>query len=46
MLVARVRKEREETQEYKERRGTLVLRDQLAHKVYIREVVAERSEPW
>ena len=43
MLVARVRKEREETQEYKDRRGTLVLRDQLAHKVYIREVIEEEN---
>ena len=40
-MVVRVRKEREETKEYKERRGTLVLGDQLAHKVW--KVVEEEN---
>ena len=35
------KKEREESQEYKERRGTLVHGDHLAHKVW--EVVEEES---
>ena len=41
MLLTTVKKERKETQEYKERRETLVLGDHLAHKVW--EVVEEES---
>ena len=41
MLLTMVKKERKESQEYKERKETLVHRDHLAHKVW--EVVEEES---